>query len=88
VPAWKKETEYAVGDIVKPTPTKPDGSDNYTGFVYKCTRAGTSGKTEPEWPKDMVTQIYDGVITEQTDEEEEVDTRVRWVAYGSLELEG
>lgn len=68
-----------VGDIVKPKP------NNYTGFVYKCTRAGTSGYVEPKWTKDMVTPIYDGEYDEENDEE---DTRVRWIACGSLELEG
>lgn len=35
-------TAYAVGDRVIPSPA--------TGRLYRCTVAGTSGATAPEWP--------------------------------------
>lgn len=67
-PVWTASHAYTVGDIVKPT------DQHYSGYVYKCTRAGTSGSSEPTWKKDLSTTI--------------TDNAVRWVGVGSLELEG
>lgn len=49
--------------------------EKYTGFVYKCTSGGTSDTEEPDWTKNMIDFVVDG-------------EDVRWVACGSLELEG
>lgn len=67
-PVWTASHAYTVGDIVKPT------DQHYSGYVYKCTRAGTSGSSEPTWKKDLSTTI--------------TDNTARWVGVGSLELEG
>lgn len=67
-PAWIASHSYVVGDIVKPT------SQNYSGYIYKCTSAGTSGSSEPTWQKNLSTPI--------------TDNTARWVGVGSLELEG
>lgn len=65
---WEASTDYVVGDIVKPN------NLNYSGYIYKCTRAGRSGSSEPTWAKDLSTAI--------------TDNTARWVGVGSLELEG
>jgi lambda family phage minor tail protein L len=43
--AWTASTAYVVGDVVRAT-TVPE-----TGLVFKCVDAGTSGGTEPQWPR-------------------------------------
>ncbi len=43
--AWAASTAYVVGDVVRAT-TVPA-----TGLVFKCVDAGTSGGTEPQWPR-------------------------------------
>jgi prepilin-type N-terminal cleavage/methylation domain-containing protein len=40
---WQPSVSYAVGTIVVPI--------NNNGHFYKCTTAGTSGATEPIWPR-------------------------------------
>ena len=40
--AWAASTAYALNDVVHPT--------TLNGYVYECTRAGTSGSAEPAWP--------------------------------------
>lgn len=65
---WNANHSYEVGDVVKPT------NQNYSGYIYKCTRAGTSDSSEPTWQQDLSTPI--------------TDNTVRWVGVGSLELEG
>jgi hypothetical protein len=42
-PTWTANHTYALGDIVKPT------SQHYSGYIYKCTSAGSSGSSEPTW---------------------------------------
>ena len=49
--------------------------EKYTGFVYKCTAGGQSDTEEPTWTSNMVDFVVDG-------------EDVRWIACGSLELEG
>ena len=63
---WVPSNTYAVGDVVKPI--------TYSGYVYKCTKAGTSGSTEPTWVKDLSTTIPDNACS--------------WVGVGGLEIEG
>lgn len=63
---WASSRAYIVGDTIKPI--------TYSGYIYKCTQAGTSGTTEPTWLKDLSTIITDGSC--------------RWVGIGSLEIEG
>ena len=48
---WESETVYALGDVVKPT------TDN--GFYYVCSRAGTSGATEPTFPVVLTSTVDD-----------------------------
>lgn len=43
--AWTASTAYVVGDVVRAT-SVPE-----TGLVFKCVDAGTSGGTEPQWPR-------------------------------------
>ncbi|MDD2390892.1 MAG: prepilin-type N-terminal cleavage/methylation domain-containing protein [Desulfobacterales bacterium] len=40
---WQKSTDYRTGSVIIPTVSN--------GHYYKCTTAGTSGSTEPEWLK-------------------------------------
>lgn len=40
---WAASTAYVLGDLVRPT--------TWAGFIYECTTAGTSGVSEPSWPK-------------------------------------
>ena len=63
---WVVGTTYSLGDVVKPI--------TYSGYVYKCTQAGTAGTTEPSWPKDLSTSVTDGSC--------------KWVGVGGLEIEG
>lgn len=51
--AWVANTQYSVGDIVKPYAS-------YNGYVYECTQGGTSGSIEPTWKEDLVSTISDG----------------------------
>lgn len=62
----KSTTAYAKGDIVCPK--------TYTGYIYKCTVAGTTADTEPTFTADMATEIIDGTC--------------KWVGCGGLEIEG
>ena len=56
VSAWAASTAYALGDIVKPT-------GGYTGCVYECTTAGTSGTAEPTWPTTDGSTVSDNTAT-------------------------
>ena len=47
VKAWKANKAFAVGDIRRPT------ADEGTGLHFKCTTAGTSAGSEPEWPNSL-----------------------------------
>jgi prepilin-type N-terminal cleavage/methylation domain-containing protein len=51
---WKSATNYTVGDIVIPT--------NPNGHFYRCKTAGSSGATEPVWPKTGGSTINDGGV--------------------------
>lgn len=41
-PLWEAGKSYGLGDYVRPA--------TRNGFIYECTRAGTSGATAPTWP--------------------------------------
>lgn len=43
--AWTASTAFVVGDVVRATTQTGDG------LVFRCSTAGTSGATEPDWPK-------------------------------------
>lgn len=66
-PTWTAGTAFNAGDVVKPTGPK------YSGYIYKCTTAGTSGTEEPPWGASGVTVL---------------DGQVSWIACGGLEIEG
>jgi prepilin-type N-terminal cleavage/methylation domain-containing protein len=51
---WQSDVNYSVGNIVIPT--------NPNGHFYRCKMAGTSGATEPSWPKTGGSTISDGGI--------------------------
>lgn len=55
---WQASTDYAFGDLVKPT-------SGYAIFV--CTTPGTSGNTEPTWPSPQPgvpnPTVVDGTVT-------------------------
>lgn len=50
-PAWQASTAYVLGDRV--VPISPNG------FVYECTRAGTSDSAEPSFPATIGTTVDD-----------------------------
>jgi hypothetical protein len=53
---WVKATPYVIGDYVRPTTLA-----KFTGYVYKCTTAGTSAAaTEPTWPTTIDGTVADG----------------------------
>ena len=52
---WTANTAYTVGQMVIPSP--PNGS------VYRCTAAGTSGATQPNWPTAAGATVPDGTVT-------------------------
>lgn len=54
--AWVTVTNYAVGDVVRPT--------TRNGYVYEATAdAGSSGGSEPTWPTTPGNTVVDGGIT-------------------------
>jgi len=53
---WAASTAYSLGAIVKPT-------GGYSGCVYECTTAGTSGTTEPTWPTADGGTVADNTVT-------------------------
>ena len=55
--AWAASTSYSVGDIRRAVALVP------TGLVFKCTTAGTSGSSEPDWPTDVNGTTTDGGVT-------------------------
>lgn len=57
--AWVAATAYAVGDVVRAT------SLQASGLVFRCTVAGSSAATQPNWPTDIGSTITDGTVTWQ-----------------------
>ena len=43
IAAWAASTAFSVGNV------RRSSSDEGTGLFFRCTTAGTSGTTEPEW---------------------------------------
>lgn len=56
-PGWLANTDYALTAVVIPT--------TFTGYTWRCTKAGTSGNSEPSWPTDpsLTPTINDGSVT-------------------------
>lgn len=52
---WASSTAYSLGDEVIPT-----DEFGVTGFRYVCVFAGTSGLTEPDWPRQRLLQVASG----------------------------
>ena len=54
VAAWSAGTAFSVGDIRRPSTNKG------TGLFYRCTTAGTSGGSEPNFPNNIGDTVEDG----------------------------
>lgn len=52
--AWAATTAYSLGDVRRPT--------TRNGHRYRCTTAGTSGGSEPSWPKTDGATVSDGTV--------------------------
>jgi len=57
VAAWAASTSFSVGDVRRATTVQD------TGFVFKVTTAGTSGSSEPVWPRKLESTVVDGGVT-------------------------
>jgi len=57
VAAWTASASFNVGDIRRATTVQD------TGFVFKVTIAGTSGSSEPVWPRKLGSTVLDGGVT-------------------------
>ena len=57
VAAWAASTSFSVGDVRRATTVQD------TGFVFKVTTAGTSGSSEPVWPRKLESTVIDGGVT-------------------------
>lgn len=55
--AWVAATAYAVGDVVRATFLQA------SGLVFRCTVAGTSAGTQPNWPTDIGSTVTDNTVT-------------------------
>src|SRR5262245_48184909 len=49
---WVASTAYNYGDVIRPTVRN--------GHYFRCVQAGTSGTTEPDWPKSQLATITEG----------------------------
>lgn len=56
VAAWAASTAFAVGDIRRATTVQA------TGLWFRCTTAGTSGTSEPNWPTDSGNTTNDNTV--------------------------
>lgn len=54
VAAWAASTAFAVGD------TRRSSAEEGTGLFFRCTTAGTSASSEPEWPNSIGDTVTDG----------------------------
>ena len=54
---WSAGASISSGDIVVPT------ENNKTGFAYQAGGGGTTGGTEPTWPKTLADTVDDNGIT-------------------------
>ena len=57
VSAWAASTAFAVGDIRRATTVQA------TGLWFRCTTAGTSGSSEPNWPTESGNTTTDNTVT-------------------------
>tara|TARA_A100001201_G_scaffold101741_1_gene87378 strand:+ start:22 stop:933 length:912 start_codon:yes stop_codon:yes gene_type:complete len=57
VAAWAASTAFAVGDIRRAV------TDQATGLWFRCTVAGTSGGSEPNWPTESGNTTEDNTVT-------------------------
>ena len=57
VAAWAASTSFSVGTIRRASTVQD------TGFVFKVTTAGTSGSSEPVWPRKLEGTVVDGGVT-------------------------
>ena len=57
VSAWTQNTGFSVGDIVRAF------TEEETGLFFKCSNAGTSSSSEPDWPKAIGNTVVDGGVT-------------------------
>ena len=57
VSAWVASTAFAVGDIRRAV------TDQATGLWFRCTVAGTSGGSEPNWPTESGNTTEDNTVT-------------------------
>ena len=57
IAAWAASTSFSVGDVRRATTVQD------TGFVFKVTTAGTSGSSEPVWPRKLESTVVDGGVT-------------------------
>jgi len=78
---WTASTAYAVGDLVGPTTAN--------GYYYLCSRAGTSGGTEPTLPTtvDQTVNDPDGDGAQWTCKAPKIRAAI-WPLKGKEQLEG
>ena len=57
VSAWAATTAFVVGDIRRAV------TDQATGLWFRCTVAGTSGGSEPNWPTESGNTTEDNTVT-------------------------
>jgi hypothetical protein len=69
--SWKPSNVYSVGDLVVP--------QSSNGYYYKCNKSGTSGTTEPQWPRTIGQTINDGSVVWTT-----VRPIIAWKVIGKL----
>lgn len=69
VDGWAPDTDYVVGDVVRP-------HRGPVGFVFQCTTKGTSGGRRPRWRGPAATTIADGgaVLTAKKREDASLPT--------------
>jgi|TARA_Y100000015_G_scaffold13128_1_gene12596 phage-related protein len=54
IAAWAASTAFSVGNVRRST------GDEGTGLFFRCTTAGTSASSEPEWPNSAGDTVTDG----------------------------
>ena len=57
ISAWAASTAFVVGDIRRATTVQA------TGLWFRCTAAGTSGSSEPNWPTESGNTTTDNTVT-------------------------
>ena len=54
IAAWAASTAFSVGNV------RRSSTDEGTGLFFRCTTAGTSASSEPEWPNSAGDTVTDG----------------------------